>query len=172
MKNAIQFITGAAIATGLIFGGLAISEARAEATWKQTEYWHIIGDYKGWCRAEATYSDILRISMGTTGNGWTLFVEAKSSTPMETGKTYTLNVALTGKIAATLTGQAISPHAISFPGLTPQFVADFAYAPSIKVGDWGLFNLKGSLEAIEETMSCFKAITGTSEAPATPTRRA
>lgn len=160
MKPITQFIAGAAIATGLIFGGLALSEAKAaEAKWKTTQYWNIVGDYSGYCRAEATFGDEMLLSMGLNKDGWKLMFANKNAIPMEVGKPYTLQVALTNGVHGTLTGTAFDAQGLAFSGLTPQFVEGLAYSDSIVIGNFGKFNLKGSLDAILETYACFKAIT-------------
>lgn len=176
MNQTLQFIAGAATAVALIFGGLAVSEARAEALWKRTQYWDIKGDYSGYCRAESVFPSGMIVNIGLeNGEGWKLSLYQSKSIPMEVGKQHTIDVTLTGKTTNntyTLTGIAFDQHGIKFPNLVGRFVADFSYAPSIKIGDWGLFSLKGSMEAIEETMNCFKALTGAGAYAATPTRRA
>jgi hypothetical protein len=131
----------------------------AEANWKQTQYWTITGDYIGYCRAEEAFDSGMLVSIGLNKDGWKLMIAAKGTIPMETGKTYTLDVALEGKSHATLNGVAFDPQGIAFSDLTPQFIRDFALAPSIMIGDLGKFNLAGSADAIIETYACFKAIT-------------
>ena len=142
----------------------------AEANWKTTTFWNITGDYTGWCRAEATFGDDMLLSMGLNKEGWKLMIASKNTaTPMEIGKPYTIDVVLTDKGHATLTGVAFDPQGLAVSGLTPEFVMAFAYAPSIVIANFGTFNLKGSAEAIIETHACFKALTASGASAPAPT---
>ena len=163
------------ILAGFLVAALTIPFAppakAAEANWKTTEYWTIVGDYAGYCRAQTDFPTAgTSMSISVTKEGWSLYFGNAEAIPMIVGQPYTVKVS-TETARGTLIGKAIDAKIIVFPGLTLETVLIFAKAKSITVGNFGTYNLKGSAEAIKETFSCFQAMTdvGASAPAPTPT---
>jgi hypothetical protein len=139
----------------------------AEANWKSTQYWAIVGDYVGYCRAEAQFGTDTVINIAVNKTGWSFIFSNDNAIPMNVGQQYTVKVSDETGASGTLTGKAIDAKILSFPGLTLETVVRFAKAKSITVGNFGTYNLKGSADAILETYACFKALTASgASAPA------
>jgi hypothetical protein len=132
----------------------------AEANWKTVKNWTIVGDYAGYCRTESYFEGGGYISIGAYKDGlWNLIFADKNAVPMVVGQKYTVQLTTDAGLTGTFTGTAFDPQMIEFNPFGKDAVLTLAKAKTLKVGNFGTFNLAGSAEAIGETLACLQAIT-------------